>query len=108
MRLRFIVAVLAAAALGGVSHPAWSMPAPGTELPTLAGIPVDFILFALTLLGVALFHHHTLQVALTGLAAIAALQDRCSPGFKTGPGLGGSHRASRQRVGDARRTCSAC
>ena len=37
---------------------------------TLAGIPVDFILFALTLLGVALFHHYTLQVALTGLAVI--------------------------------------
>lgn len=39
---------------------------------TLAGIPLDFILFALTLLGVALFHHHTLQVALTGLAVITA------------------------------------
>ena len=39
-------------------------------LPAIAGIPVDFILFALTLLGVALFHHHTLQVALTGLAVI--------------------------------------
>jgi Na+/H+ antiporter NhaD/arsenite permease-like protein len=38
---------------------------------TLAGIPVDFILFALTLLGVALFHHHTLYVALTGLMVIA-------------------------------------
>jgi Na+/H+ antiporter NhaD/arsenite permease-like protein len=36
----------------------------------VAGIPVDFILFALTLLGVALFHHHTLAVALAGLAAI--------------------------------------
>ncbi|HXD39119.1 MAG TPA: citrate transporter [Ramlibacter sp.] len=36
----------------------------------LAGIPVDFILFALTLLGVALFHHHTLYVALTGLVVI--------------------------------------
>lgn len=34
------------------------------------GIPVEFILFGLTLLGVALFHHHTLRVALTGLAAI--------------------------------------
>ncbi|MES2564828.1 MAG: hypothetical protein V4637_19195, partial [Pseudomonadota bacterium] len=31
--------------------------------PELFGIPVDFILFALTLLGVALFHHHTLAVA---------------------------------------------
>jgi Na+/H+ antiporter NhaD/arsenite permease-like protein len=37
---------------------------------TLAGVPVDFILFALTLLGVALFHHHTLYVALTGLVVI--------------------------------------
>jgi Na+/H+ antiporter NhaD/arsenite permease-like protein len=37
---------------------------------TLAGIPLDFILFALTLLGVALFHHHTLYVALAGLAVI--------------------------------------
>ena len=36
----------------------------------LFGIPVDFILFGLTLLGVALFHHHTLAVALTGLAAV--------------------------------------
>lgn len=37
---------------------------------TLAGIPVAFFLFALTLLGVAIFHHHTLRVALVGLAAI--------------------------------------
>src|SRR5262245_58866251 len=34
----------------------------------LLGIPVDFILFGATLLGVAVFHHRTLQVALTGLA----------------------------------------
>ena len=32
----------------------------------IAGIPIDFVLFALTLLGVALFHHHTLKVAVTG------------------------------------------
>jgi Na+/H+ antiporter NhaD/arsenite permease-like protein len=37
---------------------------------SLAGIPVDFILFALTLLGVALFHHQTLYVAVTGLVVI--------------------------------------
>lgn len=36
----------------------------------IAGVPLDFILFALTLLGVALFHHHTLYVALAGLAVI--------------------------------------
>ncbi len=34
------------------------------------GIPFEFVLFALTLLGVALFHHYVLQVALSGLAAI--------------------------------------
>jgi Na+/H+ antiporter NhaD/arsenite permease-like protein len=39
---------------------------------TIAGIPFDFILFALTLLGVAVFHHHTLFVALTGLLVITA------------------------------------
>jgi len=54
----------------------------------LLGIPVDFILFALTLLGVALFHHHTLQVALTGLAAIIVYQ-LAFTGFKFGPGFGG-------------------
>jgi Na+/H+ antiporter NhaD/arsenite permease-like protein len=36
----------------------------------VAGVPVDFILFALTLLGVAVFHHRTLHVALTGLVVI--------------------------------------
>ena len=39
---------------------------------TVAGIPLDFILFAMTLLGVALFHHHTLLVAVTGLFVITA------------------------------------
>ena len=33
-------------------------------------IPIDFILFALTLLAVALFHHRTLEVAATGLVTI--------------------------------------
>lgn len=35
------------------------------EGPALLGIPVDFNLFGLTLLDVALFRHHTLRVALT-------------------------------------------
>ena len=63
-------------------------PASGPEPLYFLGIPVDFILFALTLLGVALFHHHTLQVALTGLAAIAGYK-LAFTGFKFGPGLGG-------------------
>lgn len=48
----------------------------------LFGIPVDFILFGLTLLGVALFHNHTLPVALTGVAAIAVYKIVFT-GFKT-------------------------
>src|SRR6267378_1534964 len=52
------------------------------------GIPVDFILFALTLLGVALFHHKTLEVALSGLAAIIVYK-LVFTGFKHGPGLDG-------------------
>jgi len=52
------------------------------------GIPVDFILFALTLLGVALFHHKTLQVALSGLAAIIVYK-LVFTGFKDGTGLPG-------------------
>ena len=38
----------------------------------VAGIPLDFFLFGLTLLGVALFHHHVLKVALVGLAVITS------------------------------------
>ncbi|WP_284155159.1 citrate transporter [Sulfuricystis thermophila] len=54
----------------------------------LFGIPVDFILFAITLLGVALFHHYVLQVALTGLAVISTYKILFT-GFKTGAGLAG-------------------
>ncbi len=58
------------------------------SLPTVGGIPVDFILFALTLLGVALFHNATLYVALTGLVTIG-LYKIIFTGFKTGVGVAG-------------------
>jgi Na+/H+ antiporter NhaD/arsenite permease-like protein len=58
------------------------------DAPTLGGIPVDFVLFAITLLGVAILHHYTLQVALTGLATITVYK-LIYTGFKDGPGLGG-------------------
>jgi Na+/H+ antiporter NhaD/arsenite permease-like protein len=62
------------------------------------GIPVDFILFALTLLGVALLHHKTLQVALAGLAAII-IYKLVFTGFKHGAGLGGlSHHMAHEWV----------
>lgn len=46
------------------------IPAYAAEGPALAGIPVAFILFALTLAGIAIFHRHTLRVALAGLAVV--------------------------------------
>ena len=55
---------------------------------TVLGIPVDFVLFALTLLGVAMFHHHTLNVALTG-ALVITLYQLVFTGFKAGAGLPG-------------------
>jgi Na+/H+ antiporter NhaD/arsenite permease-like protein len=56
--------------------------------PALFGIPVDFLLFGLTLVGVALFHHKTLQVALSGLGVISIYKILVT-GFPTGPGVGG-------------------
>jgi Na+/H+ antiporter NhaD/arsenite permease-like protein len=54
----------------------------------IAGIPFEFFFFALTLLGVAIFHHYTLRIALIGLAVII-LYKLGFTGFKTGPGIGG-------------------
>jgi Na+/H+ antiporter NhaD/arsenite permease-like protein len=69
--------------------PAMAAPAAGAAKPIyLLGIPVDFILFGLTLIGVAVFHHKTLEVALTGLAVIVAYK-LIFTGFKFGTGLGG-------------------
>jgi Na+/H+ antiporter NhaD/arsenite permease-like protein len=55
---------------------------------TLLGIPLDFVLFAVTLLGVALFHGHTLKVALAGAVVITVFQ-LVITGFKEGAGLAG-------------------
>ncbi|MBB6055559.1 citrate transporter [Tolumonas osonensis] len=52
--------------------PALAVAADSGSMLTVAGIRLEFILFAATLLGVALFHHYTMWVALTGLASILA------------------------------------
>jgi Na+/H+ antiporter NhaD/arsenite permease-like protein len=80
---------MTAVVLAAIAFPASAMEAVAVgEGPALFGIPVDFILFGLTLLGVALFHRHTLQVALTGLGVIT-LYKLGFTGFKTGAGLAG-------------------
>ena len=57
-------------------------------IPAVAGVPVDFILFALTLGGVALFHHHTLRVAVIGLVVIT-LYKLAFSSFRGVPGVEG-------------------
>ena len=54
----------------------------------LFGIPIDFILFALTLLGIALFHRHTLPIALAGLAIITCYK-LAFTSFREGAGFSG-------------------
>ena len=64
---------------------AWSAP---VEPPALAGIPVDFILFAVTLVGIALFHHYTLPIAVGGLIVVSLWKMGFSP-FTEGDGAAG-------------------
>jgi Na+/H+ antiporter NhaD/arsenite permease-like protein len=71
-----LVAAAPAAAAGGFAG------------PMLAGIPVEFLLFGLTLLGVALFHHHTMPIALGGAIVIALYKVIASP-FHEGAGVPG-------------------
>jgi Na+/H+ antiporter NhaD/arsenite permease-like protein len=56
---------LAAPALAGGS---------GAAGPSIGPVPLEFVFFAVTLAGVALFHHHTLYVALGGLAVISVFK----------------------------------
>ena len=54
----------------------------------ILGIPLEFFLFGLTLLGVALFHHHTLKVAVIGLLVITLVKLTLTD-FAGTPGLPG-------------------
>jgi Na+/H+ antiporter NhaD/arsenite permease-like protein len=83
----YAVTVVAAGVLSLAASPALAQ-ATAVRPVYVFGIPVDFILFALTLIGVAIFHHKTLQVALTGLAAIV-LYKLVFTGFKYGAGFTG-------------------
>ncbi|CAD5366468.1 Citrate transporter [Rubrivivax sp. A210] len=56
--------------------------------PSLGPVPLEFVFFACVLAGVAIFHIHTLRVAVTGAIVIALYKILFSP-FKTGAGLAG-------------------
>jgi len=75
----------AAAVLTGATLPGIALAAEGLSI---GPVPLDFVLFALTLLGVALFHDHTLKVAVTGLLVIVAYKLGFT-GFKHGDGFSG-------------------
>jgi Na+/H+ antiporter NhaD/arsenite permease-like protein len=56
--------------------------------PRVGSIPVEFILFAAVLGGVAMLHLHALKIAIGGAIGIALYKTLLSP-FKTGAGLSG-------------------
>ena len=68
--LAAMILLVAVACTGSIGNP-----------PVLLGIRVEFLLFALTLAGVALFHEQTLPVALTGLAAVVLVKMATASGF---------------------------
>jgi len=53
-----------------------------SSAPMFFGIRIEFILFALVLLGVALFHHKTFYVAVTGLVVILSYKFIFDGGFQ--------------------------
>lgn len=57
------------------------------QAPTLLGVPFEFILFGLVLLGIAAFHKRALEISVGGLLAIFAYEWFVSA-FPAGPGLG--------------------
>ena len=82
-------AVAYAAAVAVAAGVSVAFGAKGPEGYALFGgkVPFEFVVFVLTLLGVALFHHHTLAVALGGLAAISAYKLLFVDGFHFGEHL---------------------
>jgi Na+/H+ antiporter NhaD/arsenite permease-like protein len=61
--------------------PVFTFAAVPAAVPLIFGIRLEFILFALTLVGVAVFHHKTMFVALGGLGAVLILKYIFMPEF---------------------------
>jgi Na+/H+ antiporter NhaD/arsenite permease-like protein len=55
--------------------------AAGSNVPSIGPVRVEFIIFGLILLGVALFHKHTFWVAVIGLAVLMTFKLLFDPGF---------------------------
>lgn len=61
--------------------PVFTFAATPSAIPLIFGIRLEFIIFALTLIGVAVFHHKTMYVALAGLATLLILKYLFLPDF---------------------------
>jgi len=61
--------------------PAMALAAGSGTVPSLGPVRIEFILFGITLICVAVFHHKTMQVALIGLAVVLAFKFIFDPGF---------------------------
>ncbi len=87
MTLPMLHAALAAAQLGGATPVLASLSsAVAFSGPAIGPVPVEFLLFACVLGGVALFHHHTFEIAVTGALVILLYKVFFSP-FATGEGM---------------------
>jgi len=69
------------AASGILFVPALAFASQGQGAPAIFGIRIEFILFALALIGVAVFHKKTMYVALIGLASILIFKFLFISGF---------------------------
>ncbi len=85
MKLISLCAVAFAFVLPGLATAATGAPFAG---PSLGPVPLEFVLFACVLGGVALFHNQSLPIALGGAIVIALYKILFSP-FNTGVGIGG-------------------
>jgi len=71
--------------------PVFTFAAVPASIPLIFGIRLEFIIFALTLVGVAVFHHKTMFVALTGLVAILLLKYIFIPDYSFIEHITGTH-----------------
>ncbi|MBI5009385.1 MAG: citrate transporter [Bacteroidia bacterium] len=65
--------------------------ASGGPVPSLGPIRIEFIIFGLILLGVALFHNQTFWVAIIGLAVLLTFKFIFDPGFHFGEHMWGEN-----------------
>jgi Na+/H+ antiporter NhaD/arsenite permease-like protein len=70
--------------------------AAGAEVPSIGPVRVEFIIFGLILLGVALFHKQTFWVAVIGLAVLLIFKFVFDPAFHLGEHLFGTTPFSEQ------------